>query len=104
MMAYKHGDTSFDTAVPLKMSEFNTPTMFLLLKNKTAVLTVISKPPLGYIILFGHIYTAAPTTVFFITVVVEGNTLIPSGIKYQKGNPNSKICNYTIGKAYYHGQ
>ena len=49
-----------DTAISLKKGNFNTPSVFSLLKKKTAALIVISKPPFGYCILFNGIAILPP--------------------------------------------
>ena len=58
-----------DTAVFLNKGDFNTPSVFLFLKKKTAALIVMSKPPLGspYFV-WAHENPTASTTFFFISV------------------------------------
>ena len=54
-----------DTAVSLKKGDFNTPSVFLFLKKKTAALIVMSKPPLGSLyFVWAHENPTASTTVF----------------------------------------
>ncbi|ANU42698.1 hypothetical protein ADH75_00080 [Flavonifractor plautii] len=49
----------------LKKGDFITPSVILIFKKKTAALIVISKPPLGYYILFRHIAILPPNNGFF---------------------------------------
>ncbi|MFR3687474.1 MAG: hypothetical protein ACLTXM_20855, partial [Enterococcus sp.] len=54
-----------DTAVSLNKGDFNTPSVFLFLKKKTAALIVMSKPPLGSLyFVWAHENPTASTTVF----------------------------------------
>ena len=56
-----------DTAISLKKGNFNTPSVFSLLKKKTAALIVISKPPLGLLYSVRRVKILPPNNGFFIS-------------------------------------
>jgi len=61
-----HGDTSLDTAVSLKKGDFNTPSVNPFFQKENGGLKCnISKPPLGYCILFWRVSIQPPKQRFF---------------------------------------